>query len=145
MKTEIFSDVSDTNSDVPVVRVDISHVVHDKTPDDDEEELDEKKKGDMNHLSLPHGHLPLAPLLYEGGAHLHVDPGGPVALQLAYKDCVDKVGFYKYGAEDHSGTEAYENIENKAGDIIEWEDEKKYSTELTEESSSKNEGKIVNS
>jgi len=98
----------------------------------------------MNHLPLPHGHLALAPPLYEGGAHLHVDPGGCVALQLSYKDCVDKMGFDQDSTEHHGGTEPIENIENKARNIIKWEDKEKYSAKLTQKSSSKNKRKVMN-
>ena len=105
MQGEILCEVGNTDSYVAVVRVDVRQVIHDNTPDDNEDELDYQKKSYMNHLSRTHAHLPLKHSLNEGRTDLHLDSRGFIFLQSSNEYCVDQMSLHKDSTKHHGGTE----------------------------------------
>ena len=108
MQAEILCEVGNADSYVAVVRVYVSQVIHDTTPDDNEEELDNQKESYMHHLSGAHAHLPLKHSLNEGRTDLHLDSRGFIFLQSSNEYCVDQMSLHKDSTEDHRGTKAYQ-------------------------------------
>ena len=108
MQAEIFCEVGNADSYVAVVWVYVSQVIHDSTPDDNEEELDNQKESYMNHLSGTHAHLPLEHSLNEGRTDLHLDSRGFIFLQSSNEYCVDQMSLHKDSTEDHCRTKPNE-------------------------------------
>ena len=108
MQAEILCEVGNADSYVAVVRVYVSQVIHDTTPDDNKEELDNQKESYMHHLSGAHAHLPLKHSLNEGRTDLHLDSRGFIFLQSSNEYCVDQMSLHKNSTEDHRGTKAYQ-------------------------------------